>query len=254
MDPMNTTAPVLPSGLSMLPADLSRGQRGWLMAAVGLAHVAVAYVVLTHVQPAIKLEEPHAIEVALISDAPVVPAPAPPVKQEKAPAPAANPARMPQPATPPVLASARPAQANEMQVPMPTPVVETKPAAATARVTPAVPTTATPTAQVSEAVRPPVQPVALPFSSVRYLIEPVHNYPRVSQDLGEAGVVKLRVLIDEQGRPTGTPTVVQSSGFPRLDQEAVRAMKAARFQPSIVDGVPRSAWVIAPIVFNLNEQ
>jgi protein TonB len=153
-----------------------------------------------------------------------------------------------------VLASARPAQANELQAPVPMPAAETKPVAATAPATPAMATAATPTAQATEAVRPPAQPVALPFSSVRYLTEPSRYYPPVSRELGESGVVKVKVLIDEQGRPNGNVTVVQSSGFRRLDMQAVRAMKAALFQPSIVDGVPRSAWVIAPFVFDLEEQ
>jgi protein TonB len=258
MKAMNTSAPVLPPGLSMLPADLSRGQRAWLMAAVGLAHVVVAYVVLTRSEHPIKVDEPPSIEVALISETPVaspmVPSPAPPVKQEKAPAPVANPVRTPQPSAPPVLASTRPAQANEIQAPAPAPVVDTKSAAPTVPAAPAVTAPTALAAPATEAARPPAQPLVLPSSALRYLVEPKLNYPRVSRELGESGVVKLRVLIDEQGHPNSNVTVAQSSGFPRLDQEAVRAMRAARFQPRIVDGVPRAVSTTASLEFNLEEQ
>jgi protein TonB len=69
--------------------------------------------------------------------------------------------------------------------------------------------------------------------------------------LGESGVVRLRVLIDEQGRPTKVALDTGgSSGFPRLASEAIRAMYAARFQPRVSDGVPRAVSTIAPIEFN----
>lgn len=114
-----------------------------------------------------------------------------------------------------------------------------------------MPTSAT--AQAVEPVRQTSATLVLPSSSLRYLIEPKAIYPPVSRELGESGVVKLRVLIDEQGRPTSV-TVATTSGFPRLDKEAVRAMNAARFQPRVVDGVPRSVSTIASLDFNLEEQ
>lgn len=243
----------------MLPSDLNRVQRGWLVAVAVLVHALIAWVALTwSVKQTPPVEQP-AIEVALISNeptvSPVVPTPPTPVQPQKAavvtpPTPAV---RTPQPVAPPILASAKPAQANEMQAPPPVPVAETKPAAQAAPTAPPVASPASPNAQVAEAVRPPAQPVVLPSSALRYLFEPPHNYPRASIELGESGVVKLRVLVDEQGRPTSV-TMAESSGFPRLDQEAVRFMKAARFQPRIVDGVARSVSTIAPVNFNLEEQ
>lgn len=87
---------------------------------------------------------------------------------------------------------------------------------------------------------------------MRYLIEPVTQYPRASRELGESGVVRMRVLVDEQGRPREVE-VAKSSGFPRLDQAALQAMRAARFQPHIEDGQPRTVWVLASLNFKLDE-
>jgi protein TonB len=95
-------------------------------------------------------------------------------------------------------------------------------------------------------------PKTLPPSAVRYLNPPVLSYPRVSRELGESGLVRLRVLVDEQGRPREIE-VTKSSNHPRLDQAAVQAMRAARFQPHIEDGQPRMVWVQAPLNFQLDE-
>lgn len=87
---------------------------------------------------------------------------------------------------------------------------------------------------------------------MRYLNPPVLSYPRASRELGETGVVRLRVLVDEQGRPREVE-VAKSSGHPRLDQAAVLAMRGARFQPHLEDGQPRMVWVLAPLNFQLDE-
>jgi protein TonB len=78
------------------------------------------------------------------------------------------------------------------------------------------------------------------------------TYPRVSRELGEQGSVLLRVLVDERGRPTDIQ-VVKSSGYPRLDQQAVQAMRAARFKPHVEDGVARPMWVRTPQTFILED-
>lgn len=89
------------------------------------------------------------------------------------------------------------------------------------------------------------------MSAMRYLVEPAKVYPRASRELGETGVVRLRVLIDEEGRPK-TVQLVRSAGFPRLDKQAVQNMSVARFQPHTEGGEPRAVWVQAEIVFSLD--
>ena len=65
------------------------------------------------------------------------------------------------------------------------------------------------------------------------------EYPPVSRRLGEQGTVVLEVLVDPSGRVIDVK-VVQSSGFPRLDQAALDGVKANyRFAPGTVDGKPQ---------------
>jgi protein TonB len=77
-------------------------------------------------------------------------------------------------------------------------------------------------------------------------------YPPQELRLGHAGTVILAVQILENGR-VGSVRVEQSSGFPRLDDAAVR--QAARWQlsPGTRDGVPIVMWKRIPITFRLRE-
>jgi periplasmic protein TonB len=91
-------------------------------------------------------------------------------------------------------------------------------------------------------VRPPPAPAphqattVLPHVDLAASREP--EYPPVSRRLGEEGTVILEVLVDPDGRATDAK-VVQSSGFPRLDQAAIEGVKTNyRFVPGTVDGKP----------------
>ena len=61
-----------------------------------------------------------------------------------------------------------------------------------------------------------------------------------------------RIHIDEQGR-LKSAEVIKSSGYPRLDQQALAFIRQARFQPLIDNGVPRAVVSTAPIVFSMEE-
>ncbi|RZI83613.1 MAG: energy transducer TonB, partial [Rubrivivax sp.] len=99
----------------------------------------------------------------------------------------------------------------------------------------------------------PQPPKTLPSSAVRFLIKPAPVYSQASQELGESGTVTMMILVDEQGRAKEVQ-VSKSSGYPRLDRAAVAAERAARFQPHLEAGVPRSVWVPHSITFNLDER
>ncbi|MBI2733929.1 MAG: TonB family protein [Aquabacterium sp.] len=227
-----------------------------LAAVVLLAHGLVAWG-LWHATPRTPtVVDPPVITANLVVDSPP-PATLPVVSE--APAPATAPPVSPVPAVakpvqPPVLASARPVATAD--VPLVPPVPDSKPLTQAAAqppapaATPAAHAPANPT-PVAEPARPvSASPRELPMSAVRYLVEPPQVYPRASRDLGESGVVQLKVLVDEEGRPKDV-LVSKGSGFPRLDRQAVLNMKAARFQPHVEAGVPRAVWVPAEIVFNL---
>jgi protein TonB len=134
--------------------------------------------------------------------------------------------------------------------PLPVPVVNTpSPTAVTAP--PAPPQPAVPPAAVAPDPSPaaPATPKTI-SSGVEYIQKPQPEIPAASKRMGETGTVMLRVLVDEKGRPESVD-IQKSSNFPRLDEAAKQAMRRARFKPNIDDGKPTRVYVIAPIVFQL---
>jgi protein TonB len=104
---------------------------------------------------------------------------------------------------------------------------------------------------------PPVaQPVAVartaPKSdSRRPLSQP--EYPPSSRRAGEAGTVILEVYVLENGR-VGEARVKQSSGFPRLDEAAVREVKRSwRLVPGTENGKPVPMWGQFAVTFKLTD-
>lgn len=74
------------------------------------------------------------------------------------------------------------------------------------------------------------------FERLRANIYNVWNYPEEASRRGEAGTCLLRFTLNRKGELAGTPEVLESSTFARLDKEAVAAVrKAAPFGP-----LPRS--------------
>ena len=68
--------------------------------------------------------------------------------------------------------------------------------------------------------------------------------------MGEQGKVVLRVLIDAQGVPQQVE-LKQSSGYKRLDQQALETVQRWRFVPGKRNGVPEAMWNVVPIQFVL---
>jgi protein TonB len=114
---------------------------------------------------------------------------------------------------------------------------------------PAPPPVAAPVAAAPVAAPPPAAALAkveLPISDADYLQNPAPEWPRMSQRLGEKGLVLLRVLIGTDGRARSAQ-VKQSSGFPRLDEASRTAVLAWKYVPGKRGGVPEEMWVNVPI-------
>jgi protein TonB len=75
-------------------------------------------------------------------------------------------------------------------------------------------------------------------------------YPRASRALGEQGKVMLDVYVLADGS-VGDIRVHQSSGFERLDDSALRAVRQWRFKPARQSGKQISMWYVQPITFDL---
>lgn len=151
----------------------------------------------------------------------------------------------PQPAPPlPQLATPLPLP-EIVPIATPTPAPAAAPPVAQAVVEPAAPVAAPPPPRPAPPTPPPR---VLRADQVRYLVMPPAEMPLLSKRAGEQGVVWLRVRIDAQGRPSRV-TLHRSSGFRRLDEQALAAMAQARFAPQLEDGVAVEVEVIAPIEY-----
>jgi len=102
-------------------------------------------------------------------------------------------------------------------------------------------------------VQPPPAPTIkrIPASAVRYLKEPRMTVPLMSKRLKESGVVQLRVVVDVNGQPREI-TLAKSSGFARLDEQALQDMRSARFVPYTENGQAVEWEVIAPMSYEVD--
>jgi len=99
-------------------------------------------------------------------------------------------------------------------------------------------------------VEAPPAPRAVPPSALRYVLPPSPDYPAASRRLGESGTVLLRVVVDTQGRPKRI-ALQRSSGFARLDEQALAAMRQARFAPCTEHGMPIECESSAALAYDL---
>lgn len=93
-------------------------------------------------------------------------------------------------------------------------------------------------------------------SSPKYGIEglsnPAPRYPYLSRANGEEGKVVLQVVVDRNGIASEI-TVVESSGYRRLDKAARLAVKKWKFQPAQKGGIKVQGMVQVPISFILRD-
>jgi protein TonB len=124
--------------------------------------------------------------------------------------------------------------------------VESTTSTAIQTVTNVRPTTPPPVQQAA-----PVPRTAPKSDSRRPLSQP--EYPPSSRRAGEAGTVILEVYVLETGR-VGEARVKQSSGYPRLDEAAVREVKRSwRLVPGTENGKPVPMWGQFAVTFKLTD-
>jgi protein TonB len=106
--------------------------------------------------------------------------------------------------------------------------------------------------------QPPIQPKAPAVASTAPKVDPRRpptkpDYPASSRRAGEAGTVVLDLYILPNGR-VGDAKVQKSSGFPRLDEAAVKEAKRSwRFTPGTENGQPVAMWHSTKVTFNLTD-
>jgi protein TonB len=79
------------------------------------------------------------------------------------------------------------------------------------------------------------------------------DYPAESVRLHEQGATRLRYLIDTNGNVAAVE-ILDSSGYPRLDDASVAIVKNRwRFWPALRNSEPVEAWMVARLVWQLND-
>lgn len=211
------------------PKPLST-QMPWVVGAA-LAHAAiVAFAFLFYQTP------PQAPEIFSVSLLPMSP-PAPTL-----PAPAPKPQ--------PVIKQAQP---KPTVVPKPAPSTS-QTAISQAQPTPTQASADAPsTVAPSGADKPSTTTAAIvPAHDAAYLNNPRPAYPAMSRRLGEEGRVMLEVHVLADGTPSKV-SLAKSSGFSRLDDAAVEAVKRWKFVPAKRGGEAVAAVVTIPMPFVLEK-
>lgn len=230
-------------------SEVAPVERRVLVLFVGMAHLAAAWALLQvdSVREAARDVVPMVVDLIAAPAAPVPPAPPAPTTPRPAPSPPVPREVAPRsepPAPAPLAAPRAPAPVPEMLTVPPPP----EPAPAVVAALPSTPVPPAPTPTPTSPPTPPRKVVAA--TAVEYLRLPPVEVPRLSRRAGESGTVWLRVVVDVRGQPL-LVSVQRSSGHPRLDEQALWAMRQARFRPQTENGQPVELEVTAPIEYTL---
>ncbi len=114
------------------------------------------------------------------------------------------------------------------------------------RVAPAPPSASPSTVSAAtDEVSPPV-----PATAPRFLTRVEPAYPPRALRAGAEGVVTLRLRLSAEGRLLAASVAV-ASGEPLLDEAALAAARASRYEPATVDGRPVASETTADYRFEL---
>ena len=91
-----------------------------------------------------------------------------------------------------------------------------------------------------------------PYSEAGFFSNPKPPYPAVSRRMAEEGTVLLSVHILANGR-VDEVKLKRSSGFPRLDDSAMKTVRHWRYVPAKRNGKPIPYWYAQPIRFSLDD-
>lgn len=86
-----------------------------------------------------------------------------------------------------------------------------------------------------------------------YRENPSPGYPEMARQQGYEGVVLVQAEILADGR-VGKAVISKSSGYAILDQTAIKAVMAWKFEPAKKSGIPYKTWAELPIKFVLNDR
>ncbi|MBU0784989.1 MAG: energy transducer TonB [Gammaproteobacteria bacterium] len=158
----------------------------------------------------------------------------------------------PEPAPPPPQPKPQPEpKPTPKPTPKPEPAREEAPEPPVTQTAPSVPTPPAPAVQQAAPAPEAPAPVTPPRTDAAHLNNPAPQYPALSRRLGEQGRVMLDVYILPDGS-VGEIKLNKSSGFPRLDNAALQAVKAWKYVPAKRGNKPIAFWYVQPVSFVLN--
>ena len=129
-----------------------------------------------------------------------------------------------------------------------------------ARAVAQVPTTQVPTAAAAKTAtakpkaehQPAQATLQLPSTAATSAQNQAPLYPKISRKRKEQGTVLLLLLVSKLGQVESIQ-IKRSSGFSRLDQAALQAVKQWRFTAASQNGQAIDYWYEMPINFSLNQ-
>ena len=78
------------------------------------------------------------------------------------------------------------------------------------------------------------------------------DYPVSSRRLGEEGTVEIAVLINADGK-IEQASILKSSGYDKLDKEAIKVIYSWRFLPAKQAGISVRSTLVVPVIFDLSK-
>ncbi len=233
--------------------DLSPLARKGVLAAMLGAHLLGGWALLQ--VPAVRqaAAEVAPIMVDLIAPTPEAPKPAPP------PPPKVEQRRTPPPPAPVLAAKPKPVAEKPPAFTAPPPPLEppklVEPTAPPTPPAPPAPEPAPPSPPAPPAPAPapaPAAPRAVVLTDSDWIRVPDVDYPVASRRLQEEGTVVVKAIIDTHGVPKKV-SLHRSSGYSRLDQEALAKARTARVKPRTENGVPFEFSILMPLEFKLED-
>jgi len=191
--------------------------------------------------PAAKLAPPAASPEPVANPEPVAAQAKP--QPLRTPKPAVKPSAkpLPQPVAKPIATAVKPVPAQPASA-QPTPA-STPPAT--------IATAAAPSSTPAASTAPGGAPVTQPRIDHQYRRNTQPTYPRLSRRRGEEGTVLLQLMVRKDGS-VAQVRIKQSSGYPRLDQAALEAVRGWKYNPATRDGKAIDYPYLQPVTFSLN--
>ncbi|XHR26917.1 MAG: energy transducer TonB [Chthoniobacteraceae bacterium] len=205
--------------------------------------------------------EPASVDVNLVDSAPgaeavaeVTPDPEPP---QPAPTPEATPEPPPEPTPEPTPPPPDPDPAPVIAAPTPKPTPPPHPATSPRAIPSHTPAKArqnanaaagSPDAEAAQLGNHGSGGGALP----RTRSNPKPDYPREDLAAKHEGVVLITVEVSAEGRPTAV-ALLRSSGFPGLDESALKTLWRWRFEPARAAGIAVATRINVPIRFRVDQ-